>query len=1183
MARSLRLIHEPEDPIRAELFSIERLEQHAESLAIAQRVAPQKTRGRKLLPRVKDNGRVLTQGYRSIAQAIREERTITPAAEWLVDNFHIVAEQIREIIDDLPPNFYRELPKLAEGHLEGYPRVFGVAWAFVAHTDSRMDPDWLRRFVRAYQKTHPLQIGEIWALAISLRVILVENIRRITDRIVSSMAARQEADALADTLLGLKGSETLDPESILNGFKGDVLSRAFAVHLVQRLRDQEGRAAPALHWLDRRLATQGTTAEEIVRLEHQDQTAMNTTVRNAITSMRLLSAMDWTQYFEDVAVVDEILRAGSDFAAMDFPTRDLYRHAIEELSRGSGHSEVDVTHRAVERAKIARLRSPGLSPVEIQRQSDPGYYLISKGRSVFEKELNVRVPLRHRFLRQYIAWATSSYLVSLAFVTGFFLAIPLYQSHLAGMTVPVLCAFGLLGLIPASDLAVTLVNRLVMDSLGPRPLPKLDFPSGIPDTLKTLVVMPTLLTSRGAIEAVLERLEIHYLSNSEGHLQFALLTDWTDSPDEHTPEDDILLDAARAGIQNLNTRYPWGKPGNTVRFSLFHRRRLWNAREGVWMGWERKRGKLREFNHWLRGDPKTSFLGPPPLPADIRYVITLDADTRLPRGAAYRLVGAMAHPLNRPRFDPEAGRVVEGYGIMQPRVTPTLPSSGSGSLYERIYSGPAGIDPYAFAVSDVYQDLFKEGSYIGKGIYEVDAFEAALADRVPENAMLSHDLFEGLYARTALLTDVELFEEFPSHYEVGVARSQRWVRGDWQLLPFIVGAKLPVIGRWKMIDNLRRSLSVPMTTLTLLGAWIVRQAPVGVWTGFIFMTLSVPPLLPVLLDFFSIGRQMSLSHHVRGVWEDLQLALSRILLSIVFMAHQVWVLSEAIFRTLYRLGVSHRHLLEWTSSAQSQTLYDNTLSASYRRMKGAAFLSMLTVALSRIDGFPPRAGVMFMFVFAWILSPWIAQRISLPTKEAEQRPLSAEDRQYLNQIARKTWAFFETFVTAEHHHLPPDNFQEIPHPVIAHRTSPTNIGLYLLSVIAARDFGWLSIAQTLERLEASLSTVKELRRYKGHLFNWYDTRDLRPLEPLYISTVDSGNLAGHLWAVGNACRAIARLPMNPPDLTLPMTQRFTILARLCDTLVMDMQFGFLCDPVKKIFSIGFQMAEQKLDPGYYDL
>ncbi|MDH5668858.1 MAG: protein ndvB, partial [Nitrospira sp.] len=843
MFSSIAKSAELEEPIRAELFGVERLEQHAASLAVAQVVSDDARAGRLLMPRVLDNKRVLVQSYQAIARTIRDEKAITPADEWFVDNFHIVDEQLREIIDDLPPGYYRQLPKLTSGHLQNYPRVFGLAWAFVAHTDSRFDPDMLRRFVMAYQRVQPLTIGELWAVAISLRVVLVENLRRLAERIVHSRKARLEADELVDSLFGSGALAAELPASVLRRFESNPLATAFAVRLVQRLRDLDPKVRPVLQWLDERLAAQGSTADGMVHAEHQQQAAMSVTVRNIITSMRLTSAFDWSEFFESVSPIDTILRTDPRYAEMDFVTRDMYRHAIEDLSRGTGLSEIDVTTRVVTRARQAGGEPDMREQPERERHMDPGYYLISQGRRAFEQELGYRVPWKERLLRWYVRGAAPSYLGSLAVGTIMVLAVPLWYAAETGVTVAGLVCLGLLAFVPASDLAMAVINRTVMAILGPRSLPRMALRNGIPKELRTIVVVPTLLTSRQDIDEHVERLEVHYLANADDDLRFALLSDWRDASSESVPGDFDLLTKAVEGIALLNNRYGPAAGGGS-RFILFHRRRVWNELEQVWMGWERKRGKLHELNQFLRGSTSTTFMSvggrlPETIPS-VRFVITLDADTRLPRGAACRLIGTMAHPLNRPRFDSRTGRVIEGYGVVQPRITPSLPGSGEGSYFQQTFSGPSGIDPYASTVSDVYQDLFREGSYTGKGIYEIDAFESALADKVPDNAMLSHDLFEGLFARAALATDIELFEAFPAHYEAAAARQHRWARGDWQLLPWLFGrghtgsdphrtVAIPAIGRWKILDNLRRTLSAPAAFLTLIVGWVLPELSAWVW------------------------------------------------------------------------------------------------------------------------------------------------------------------------------------------------------------------------------------------------------------------------------------------------------------------------------------------------------------------
>jgi cyclic beta-1,2-glucan synthetase len=1131
---------EPEEPIRSELFSIERLEQHGESLAAAQRVTPRPETGRPLATRLRDNGRVLLAAYRAIGKAIHEERAITPAAEWLVDNFHVVEEQIREIRDDLPRGFYRQLPKLADGPLVGYPRVFGLAWAFVAHTDSLFDPQTLCRFVHAYQRVQPLTIGELWAVAITLRIVLVENLRRAAERIVTSRAARQAADALADRLLGVGGHEAEPAATALRRFEQTPLRTAFAVQLVQRLREQDPAVTPALRWLDERLAAQGTTADEIVREEHRRQGAMNVTVRNVITSMRLISAVDWAEFFESVSVVDAALRTESDFAAMDFPTRDRYRHAIEELARGSGHSEIDVTQRAILAAKRAAGAARSGDDTTVPREQDPGYYLISSGRRAFEKELGFRIPMEDWLGRVQAAAGIIGYAGAIAVISAIILALPLFVLAQTGIGGWALALLALLALVPASDAAVALVNYSVTHRFGPAALPGLELRDGVPSSLRTMLVVPMLLTTRADIEEQIERLEVRYLAGAEDDLRFALLSDWTDAATETAPGDDELLSAAAEGIARLNRRY--GPALDGERFLLLHRRRLWSEGEGKWIGWERKRGKLHELNRLLRGATDTTFLAvggrPPVVPAGVRYVITLDADTRLPRGAARRLVGKMAHPLNRPRLDPRTGRVVEGYAVLQPRVTPTLPTGRDGSIFQRVFSGPCGIDPYAFAVSDVYQDLFGEGSYTGKGIYDVDVFEAALEGRVPESTLLSHDLLEGTFARAGLVSDIEVVEEFPSRYDVIAARQHRWARGDWQLLPWILGRgrdssgdparrAIPVIGRWKMADNLRRTLSAPAIFLALLAGWTLPLAGAVIWSSSMLAMIMLPALLPFLAGIVPRRLGISKRSHLRAVGADLALGLSQIAFQVTLLAHQAWLMTDAIVRTLFRLFVRHRHMLEWVTAAQAKFGLPLDIPGFYRRMAGGVALSAAAAVTVWCAGHGAGA-IAAPFVILWMLSPAVAQWASRPPPVAGPTPASAATARALRLIARRTWRFFETFVGAEDHMLAPDNFQEKPKPVVAHRTSPTNLGLYLLSVVAARDFGWLGTLETVERLEATLETMNGLERFRGHLYNWYDTRDLRPLDPKYVSSVDSGNLAGHLIALACACREmIARPVVNP--------------------------------------------------------
>ena len=1110
-------------PIRAELFSVERLEGHARSLASAQAIMPGERKGAPLVKRLAENEALLLAAYRDIAGAVDAGAAITPAAEWLVDNFHLVEKQIRDIRADLPPGYYRQLPKLAAGPFAQYPRVFGVTWAFVAHCDSLFDPEVLRRYLCAYQEVQALTIGELWAVAITLRIVLVENLRRIATRIVHSRAGRRAADAAADRLLGTGGRGAEPVEAVLPRHSPAGFSDSFLVQLVHRLRDQDPGIAHALIWLEDQLARQGTTAEAVVRDEHQRQVAASVTVRNIITSMRLISDVDWPDLFERVSLVDEALKADSRFGEMDFPTHNLYRSAIEELARGSRFSELEIARAAVARAAAARATAGELAD---DRLIDPGYYLIAGGRPGFDAEIGFKAPVRVRLGRCYRALGIGGYISAGLAIAVCLLALPLFLCASIGVSWTWLLLLALSGLVPALDLSIMVVNFLLTRGLKAVLLPSLDLRKGIPDDLRTLVAVPMMLTSREDIAEHVERLEIHFLSSPQGALLFALLSDWRDAAGEHADEDDDLLNAARDGIAKLNQRY--GATPNGDRFLLLHRRRVWSESEQCWIAWERKRGKLDELNRLLRGALDTTFLSPPTMPADIRYVITLDADTRLPRDSVGRLIGKMAHPLNKPRFAPGQARVIEGYAILQPRVTPSLPVGREGSLFLRVFSSAAGIDPYSAAVSDVYQDLFGEGSYTGKGIYDVDAFEAALRGRVPDSTLLSHDLFEGSFARAGLASDVEVVEDFPARYDVAALRHHRWARGDWQLLPWIFangpggaarlpGGGVPMVGRWKMLDNLRRSVSPPAVVLALVAGCALPVGAAYVWFAFIVSTIVLPPLIPVLAQVAGRGPGVTMGSHLRALRGELRLALVQSALMMILLADQAWLMGDAILRTLVRLTVTRRRLLEWVPAAHAAFGQTPDVRQFYRRMPGAIIFGAIAMLVALIWGHGawPLAAAL---AFVWFASPAVASRASQSPKIAARRPLAETDARALRLIARQTWRFFETFVTQLDNMLPPDNFQETPEPVVAHRTSPTNIGLYLMSAGSARDLGWIGTSECVERFEATLSTMAGMARCRGHFFNWYDTRDLHPLEPQYVSSVDSGNLAGHLIALANACR-----------------------------------------------------------------
>lgn len=1123
-------LHERET-ISAEIFGKERFNQHAHSLAQTQIVTDDPVRVYSFIERLDANSAALRRSYEDVLSAVEAGKSVTPAAEWLIDNYHLIEQHVHQTRADLPTGFYRQLPKLADGHLVGHPRIFGVVWAYVAHTDSHFDPGSFTDFINAYQEIQPLSIGELWAAAISLRLILIENMRRIADRIVLARKGRDEADKLADALL-YSDERTTTLDKLFKKVGQPTVTPPFAVQFILRSREQTPLTAATLDWVKHKLTEVGDNFDNAVTKEHHRQGAANVTIRNIVTSLRLISDVNWETWFDTVSVVDCLMRSHGNYGAMDFPSRTLYRTAIEEIARGSIGDELAVTRKA--------LSTDG---------NDPGYHLIGAGRKQFEASLGFNPPLLRRWRDRLRVSGLKGYLSAITITMALMLLLGLWPFFKPGIPETAVIFIALLALFPASDFAISVANFAMTKIMNATTLPGFALRDGVPPDLRTMVAIPMLLTSLDDVDDMVARLEVHFLSNADGDLYFALLTDWTDAETEHRPADEQLLQQAVVGIEQLNARH------HTNRFLLLHRGRKWNPAQSKWMGWERKRGKLHELNRVLRGATDTSFvkiIGS--IPERVRFVITLDADTRLPRDAARRLIGKMAHPLNQPRFDEDLGRVVEGYGILQPRVTPALPVGQQGSEFQRIYSASRGIDPYVFAVSDVYQDLFGEGSFAGKGIYDIDAFEAALGKKIPENTMLSHDLFEGLFARAALVTDVEVVEEYPERYAVDASRQHRWARGDWQLLPWMLTSRksgIPALGLWKLTDNLRRSLSPVATVGGLLLVWLVAPFAASLWwTGFVVATMVLPQILAVLATTMSRERSAKVSDTLASFFEDIGNSLTQCAANVLFLAHRAGLMADAVVRTIYRLAFSRRYLLEWTTAAQANSGHRDGLQNSYSLMAASVAVALLTVSIAAYRG-DNHWMLLMPFAVAWFIAPTVAWRISKskPTEDAQDS--SIEDYKSLRRVARRTWRFFETFVNAQENMLPPDNFQEVPLPVVAHRTSPTNIGLYLLSIASAREFGWIGLSDCIVKIEATLATLGRLEKFNGHLYNWYDTRDLRPLDPKYISTVDSGNLAGHLIALSNICLQWNIVPVDPRNSLAGIEDALDVLKEDYDLLPDD--------------------------------
>ena len=1166
-------VYEP--PLRSELFSSDQMEQHGRTLAGQHTLLAGHAPDR-LLARLAENEAVLNGTRSLLVEVIKTDRRITPAAEWLLDNFYLIEEQIRTARRHLPKGYSRELPRLLAGPSAGLPRVYDIALETISHGDGRVDPEGLSSFLAAYQTVTVLKLGELWAIPIMLRLALIENLRRIGARIAADRSDRNLADHWADLITEVAAK---DPKGLIlvladMARSNPPLTSAFVAEFARRLQGQGPALAMPLTWIEQHLSECSMTIDQLVQSENQQQAADQVSMSNSIGSLRFLGAMDWRDFVETMSVVERILREDpcGAYIRMDFSTRDRYRHVVEQVAKTGMLSEAETATAAV-RLSAGNGGRKGDRQDTDDHAAHVGYYLIDKGLGQLEHLAGVRSSVSGSLRKTAGRSPLLFYLGAILLVTALLTSSLLMKALGSGPQPWLLAVTGLLSLLGASQLASGVVNWLVTLLAAPHSLPRMDFSKGIPQEARTLVIVPTMLVSGQNIEDLIESLEVRFLANRDDNLHFGLLTDFQDASEEMLSEDEPLLQLARQKIEALNEKYQNAKSDT---FFLFHRSRQWNPREGVWMGYERKRGKLAELNALLRGSPGRFSLvvGNTAALQNVTYVITLDTDTRLPRDAARQLVGAMAHPLNRPRYDEEKQRFVAGYGILQPRVAVSLPGTNR-SRYARMEGSDAGIDPYTRAVSDVYQDLFREGSFIGKGIYDIDAFEQALGGRFPENRILSHDLIEGCYARSGLLSDVMVYEDYPSRYSADVSRRHRWIRGDWQLLPWlrkrVNGADglrkknpLSLLSQWKLFDNLRRSLvPLALTSLLVFGSTVLSSH--WFWSLSVIGIIFVPSVLSSVLDLLRKPDNVLLRQHLVSTAIALGRRLAHDLFMLAYLPYEAFYSLDAIVRTLWRMLITRRGLLEWRPSGDPDRRMDTGLAAACRTMWFAPVLSILV--MSYLALFDPAAGAAAAPIMAlWFASPVIAWWISRPLSLHQAR-LTTGQTVFLRTLSRKTWSFFETFVGPEDNWLPPDNYQEHPAPVVAHRTSPTNMGLGLLANLAALDFGYLSKGQFIERTTNTLSTMDALARYRGHFYNWYDTRSLKPLSPRYVSTVDSGNLAAHLLTLRQGLLAL-------PDQKIVPARSFHGLADTLQVLVDTLEAEEL--PGKYIYREGAKDAKEIL-------
>ena len=1235
-----------EPPIRAEIFGLERFAQHGRSLGETHRAAAGTPQTAAFFPRLKSNVDVLYETHAYIGLQASTGYDISPAAEWLLDNFHLIEAQLKEIHEGLPRSYFKSLPILVDEPLAGLPRIYGVAWAYVAHTDGAFNEELLVRFLTAYQETREINLSEIWALPTTLRVVLVENLRRVAERVATHKAAREVANLCCDNL----DSMTIDSlDRLLAQLNRRGVGQVFVAQMAQRLQDYKKAGDPQFlascyQWVQRGMPD--LAAYQM--LQSADQAANNLTVSNAVKSLRAINNADWLSIVSRTSDLVRLLSTCPVFEAEHNATRDKTLHAIEVIAKRSGLSEMTVA-----RALATQMQS---APVASKLGCTARYWLKGAGWVTLAKILGIKISPVSAWLSKHSRYRLHAYLSVLLLCTLALVAwtLPGQRALLEINRMPwwLYWAAAILMLLPASEAVVAVINRLISESATPEHLPRYALADGIPVEHRTIVVVPALLVNAQSAHKLAHRLLLHYLANPEQHVQFAMLTDWADSDTEHMPSDSSMLSDAQELVRELNARYPQ-KTDPWPRFIVLHRARVWSHSEQRWIGWERKRGKLEQLIDQLAVGSTHKFIDlglESKLARDTQYVVTLDSDTQLPPGRLRELVGVAVHPSNHPHLSSDGRSLLSGYSILQPRISTPLPARRDATLFHWLFAGQCGIDPYSSATSEVYQDVFSEGTFTGKGLMHVHAMHALLSNRLPAEQVLSHDLIEGALARCAAVTDIMVIEDAPFHADVAASRVHRWTRGDWQLLPLLLNpSRYPLKGvnQWKIFDNLRRSLVAPASLVLILMSLTGVGLSPWVALTLVAAAFTAGPMMGALAGFSPSRDDVAKLHFYRQSALDLLRAVSGGIWHLAQLLEHSANSIDAIAHALYRTVISRRKLLEWTTAdaAQAGAKTDLVeLVKQHWRLSFAALVILMLMLLYSVGAAPAAsiAGTMVLCL-VWAASPVWTWLVSSQNIFNAPVHLSDAQRIYLHDVARATWRFFERCVVASDHYLPPDNLQISPHDMVAHRTSPTNIGLYLLSVMSARQFGWIGTQDTIARLEATYATLTKLDTHRGHFYNWYDTQTLAPLLPVYVSTVDSGNCSGHFLAVAQACKSIAHAQhdhaleqygvatsqdrirrllakrnslapaqrdelkwclqdhrqtllshaadsgLHSADATLravsgkSINHQLLSLAERFEHLAWLPDYSFLYHRKRKLFHIGYRLAEQQLDESYYDL
>ena len=1111
--------------IRDASLSSEGLEEHAKAISMQHAVTSQRYRIVMPISRMNDNYDYILSTYQMLNQNIQKKSPVPQVAEWLLDNFYMIEEQVMVLRKNFTRKGYLRLPVLKSGELKGYARIYAIATELISHSDGQIDDPTLIGYLQAYQTHNTLLNREIGAIPMVMMLAIIEYIRHLCEGIEETFIQWNQANQIVDGWIENEGKDTDGIERLIAKHLNtlDRLNPTFIEHLFYRLRHSGRSYVNVLRIVDEQLEKFGTDTSTITQKEHNAQSMNTVSMGNCITSIQFIATLNGVRLFDSISHIEQILVKDPDgtYPLMDEATRSHYCSQVEELAYALRVSELHIAKEALALAQAADDSYVSNDQAEEERcVRHVGFYLIGKGLPMLiARQKGLKKPL-WRYAGLPKRRLGLLYFFSIGMMTFLLSSSAIQYAAMTALSHVIILSIvaGLCVLAPAMEIAVNVVNWVVSKALKPKAFPRLALKDGIPKSLGTIVAVPTILPDIKRTLNIVSNLEGQYLRNREPNLYFAIIGAFKDCADKNDPEDDGIIQAAMNAIATLNQKYADG--GHDI-FYLFHRARQFNQKNSQWISWERKRGALMEFNAFVSGfgENKFAFASCTKCPfSGIRYMIALDSDTILPMGMAKKMISTMAHPLNKPLIDPEKGIVVEGYGLMQPRIDVSSESSNK-TFFARVFAGHEGLDPYTNAVSDVYQDLFDEGIFTGKGIYDLKVFQTVLENAIPDNTILSHDLLEGSYVRTGLVTDLQLIDSYPSHYNSFSARLHRWVRGDWQLLPLLfnkirarnhvrIKNPLTALSQWKMLDNMRRSLLAPSLMALAVLAFSVLPGNLFFWLIYLLGSLAAPFIITLiqtlLAQRFAVGRAKRYIHTMLG----LKAALFRFLITFAMLPYQAFLMGNAIFVTLSRVLVTHRNMLEWIPSADVEKTQKSTL-RSYWAQMWIPTLGCMCIPILTVVFMPEAFGLGLCFALLWSSEPLIAYAMSREIKDTPPQA-SPEDTRELRRIARKTWRYFEEFTMTQTHFLPPDSNQVDPPRGIAHRTSPTNIGLGLLAVLAARDFGYIGTGKLVDLLDKTITTVEALPKWNGHLLNWYDTTTLLPLKPEYISTVDSGNYIGYL-------------------------------------------------------------------------